>query len=142
LTELVEVGLPRRIDPTDANLGVVGEQWVLVPSTARYADTILVSPDGVTWTEVPRPAALTGQELRWITQIDGQAVAFGPSLEDEGVGAIWTWTLGEEAPAPALFPRSDEYLLEPALRDGRFYAPGAWRSEDAELSMWVYQPEG
>jgi hypothetical protein len=141
-SELVEVGVPRQIDPSDANLGVVGDQWVLVPSLKRYPDTILVSPDGVTWREVPRPVALTGQEMRWITEVDGQAMAYGPSLDDEGVGAVWTWTLGEAAPEHALFPRSDEYLLEPAELDGTVYAPGAWSSEASEASMWVYQPEG
>ncbi len=126
---------------TDLRLAPMGDLWVFVPGRDAYPDVLFTSPDALeSWTKIPRPAGLVGEELRWMTMVDGQAMAYGLSLENGGVGAVWTWTLGEEAPSPALLPRTDEDLAMPTAWNGTYATTGSWRSETSELSFWVHQP--
>ena len=128
---------------TDLRLAPMGDQWVFVPGRDAYPDVLFTSPDAIEdWTQIPRPAGLVGEELRWMTMVDGNAMAYGLSLEDGGVGAVWTWTLGDEAPAPALLPRTDEDLAMPTAWGDTYATTASWRSETSELSFWVHQPEG
>jgi hypothetical protein len=121
------------------------DAWVMVGSEHKAPDSIHVSSNGLTWEDVPRPAGMREDAVRWITRVGDQVQAFGQVYEDGGdrvPEAIWTWQLGEEAgEAEALAGTGDEWINEPVAWGDRYVATGYERNADQSLTLWLTEAD-
>ena len=68
------------------------------------------------------------------------AVESGEPLKLQAAAALRPVAPPEEAPAPALFPRTDESIGQPVAWDDTWAATGRFRGETSELSFWQISP--
>jgi hypothetical protein len=117
----------------------LAEEWVMVASRDVAPDVIWTSPDGLTWSEVPRPVGMSDENVRWIANVGDETQAFA---YDRGGGptGLWTWRLGEEAPdLLPLDPDGHDRMDAPVAFGDGYVATGHDAGEDAAITIWRYE---
>jgi hypothetical protein len=138
-----EVGLPAKLSRggpavvSDMQIFALDDLWVLVPHVTSSPDAIYISPDGIEWTEAPRPPGMVAGAVRWMADIDGQVQAFGAVDGDEGdEGGIWTFVPGEPVADAETMAGSDEFIDTPVEFGGGYLATGLKMGRDPKLTTW------
>lgn len=143
---LSEVGLPNRISKggnalvRDTQIFALDDLWVLVPHVVNYPDTIFTSPDGLEWTEVPRPPGIIAGAVRWMADVGDEVQVFG-AVDGGGDGGIWTFVPGEPVGAAEIMADSDAFIDAPvAFADG-YAATGLKMGRNQRLTSWEWAGE-
>ena len=140
---VTEVSLPAKLSRggaavvSDTQIFALDDLWVLVPHVSSSPDAIYISPDGIEWTEAPRPPGMVAGAVRWMADIDGRVQAFGAVDGDEGdEGGIWTFVLGEPVGDAETMAGSDEFIDAPVEFEGGYVATGLKMGRDWTLTTW------
>jgi hypothetical protein len=138
-----EVGLPAKLSRggpglvQDMQIFALDDLWVLVPHVLSSPDAIYTSPDGIEWTEAPRPPGMVAGAVRWMADIDGRVQAFGAVDGDEGdEGGIWTFVPGEPVAEAETMAGSDEFIDTPVAFGDGYAATGLKMGRDPQLTTW------
>ncbi len=138
-----EVGLPVKLSKggsgvvSDMQIFATDDLWVLVPHVLSSPDAIYTSPDGIEWTEAPRPPGIVAGAVRWMADIDGQVQALGAvDGDDTDAAGIWTFVPGEPVADPEIMDRADEFIDTPVAFGDGYAATGLKMGRDWQLTTW------
>jgi hypothetical protein len=138
---LTEVGLPNRVSKggdalvRDTQIFATDDLWVLVPHVLNYPDAILTSPDGLEWTEIPRPPGMIAGTVRWMANIGDEVQAFGP-VDGAGDGGIWTFVPGEPVGEAEIMADNDAFINAPVAFGDGYAATGLKMGRNQRLTSW------
>ncbi len=137
------MGLPPKLSKggpglvSDMQLFATDDLWILVPHVLASPDAIYTSPDGIEWTEAPRPPGILAGAVRWMADIDGQVQALGAvDGDDTDAAGIWTFVPGEPVADAEIMDRSDEFIDRPVAFGDGYAATGLYMGRGYELTSW------
>jgi hypothetical protein len=84
---------------------------------------------------------MTDEYVSWIATLGDEVQAFGNLMTDEGTPTgLWSWQLGEEAPAGLPLDESgDVYIDEPVPFGDGYVATGMDRGRDSAITVWRHE---
>ena len=137
-----EVGMPNRLEKggnalvRDTQIFATDDLWVLVPHVLNYPDSILTSPDGREWTEVPRPPGIIAGTVRWVADIGDELQIHGP-VEGANASGIWTFVPGEPVGEAEILADGDAFIDAPVSFGDGYAATGLKMGKNWRLTSWL-----